>query len=350
MKPKDGATSTGRNLRETWRRLSRTRAFPLILLVIAVGLLFGAPLLAQHDEETAPATEHHESQAAPGGEIHGEDPARLATEETAREEEESIHPPTLVGILANAFEGKAVHDPAHAHNPVARFLLTFIAPIYSLLIIIILSTLCIAGTRNMTLIPGRFQNLVEWAVEGLSNFLGGVLGPDGRQFVPFLGTLFLYIYLQNIFGLIPLMFTPTSMVETTASMAILVFVYVQWTAVRMNGPLGYIKHLAGDPQDAIGWGMAPLMLPLHVVGELAKPLSLALRLFGNMMGEETLLAVFMGLGVSILAFTHLPVGIPLHVPFMFLALLTTLIQALVFTLLSTIYFALVLPHHDEEGH
>jgi F-type H+-transporting ATPase subunit a len=91
------------------------------------------------------------------------------------------------------------------------------------------------------------------------------------------------------------------------------------------------------------------MLPLHLVGELAKPLSLSLRLFGNMMGEETLLAVFMGLGVTVLAFMHLPVGFPFHVPFVFLGLLTTLIQALVFTLLSTIYFALVLPHHAEEG-
>jgi F-type H+-transporting ATPase subunit a len=91
------------------------------------------------------------------------------------------------------------------------------------------------------------------------------------------------------------------------------------------------------------------MLPLHLVGELAKPLSLSFRLFGNMLGEETLLAVFMGIGVTILAFTHLPVGVPLHVPFIFLALLTTFIQALVFTVLSTIYFSMVLPH-PKEGH
>lgn len=346
MKPDDRGRQQDGKLQAVWR-LTRHRAFPVVLFVIGMGLLFGAPLLAQHDEESAPAAGNHETQAIRSEDSH-DNPADLAHEQTAEEEEESIHPPTLVGIVAALFEGKAVHDPAHAHNAVAKFLLTFIAPIYSLFIIIILSTLCILATRNMTLIPGRLQNLVEWAVEGLSNFLGGVLGPDGRQFVPFLGTLFLYIYFQNIFGLIPLMFTPTSMVETTASMSILVFLYVQWTAVRMNGPLGYVRHLAGDPRDVTGWVLAPLMLPLHVVGELAKPLSLALRLFGNMMGEETLLAVFMGLGVSILAFTHLPVGIPLQVPFMFLALLTTLIQALVFAVLSTIYFALVLPHHEEE--
>ena len=81
---------------------------------------------------------------------------------------------------------------------------------------------------------------------------------------------------------------------------------------------------------------------------LAKPLSLCFRLFGNMLGEETLLAVFMGIGVGMLAFSHLPVGVPMHVPFIFLALLTTFIQALVFTVLSTIYFAMALPHPKGE--
>jgi F-type H+-transporting ATPase subunit a len=115
--------------------------------------------------------------------------------------------------------------------------------------------------------------------------------------------------------------------------------------------LKYILHFAGNPRSAVEWAMVPLLMPIHVIGELAKPVSLSLRLFGNIMGGETLLAVFMGLGISILAFAHLPVGIPLHVPFMFLELLTTLIQALVFTLLSTIYFALIMPHHEhEEGH
>ena len=260
-------------------------------------------------------------------------------------------PPTLIGILADVIEGKSIHAPADATNPVARFLVIYKAPIYSFMIIGILSWIFIAGTRSLTLIPGKFQNFLEWVVEGLDNFVGGVLGEDGRRFVPFLGTLFLYIYLQNIFGLIPLGFTPTSIVETTAAMAILVFFYVQYVAIRSNGIVGYLHHLAGEPKDVVGWCMAPLLFPIHVVGELAKPLSLSLRLFGNMMGEETLLAVFMGLGITILAFSNLPVGVPLQVPFMFLGLLTTLVQAMVFTLLSTIYFALVLPHPDHaEAH
>jgi F-type H+-transporting ATPase subunit a len=202
----------------------------------------------------------------------------------------------------------------------------------------------------MTLLPGKLQNLVEFVVETLSNFVEGVLGPEGRRFVPFLGTLFLYIYLQNIFGLVPFMFTPTSVLSTTVALALVVFVYVQWVGLRSNGLVGYLRHLAGDPKDAVGWAMSPLMFPLHVVGELAKPVSLSLRLFGNMMGEETLIAVFIGLGITTIAFAGAPVGLPLHVPFLFLALLTTFIQALVFMLLSTIYFALVLPHDEEGAH
>jgi F-type H+-transporting ATPase subunit a len=322
-------TGTAARAAAAIRRMRRGNAFALGALVVGIALIFGAPLLAQHEE---PA--HPETDASPGG---------------AHESEGVVHPPTLINILADVIQGRSVHEPEDATNPVARFLLSYKAPIYSLLIILILWAVFRRGTRNMTLVPGRYQNFLEWAVEGLGGFLGGVLGPEGRKFIPFVGSLFFYIYLQNIFGLIPLGFTSTSLLETTAAMAIIVFVTVQVTAVRSFGLVGYLKHLAGDPEDTLGWCLVPLMLPLHLVGELAKPLSLSFRLFGNMLGEETLLAVFMGIGVTILAFTHLPVGVPLHVPFIFLALLTTFIQALVFTVLSTIYFSMVLPH-PKEGH
>jgi F-type H+-transporting ATPase subunit a len=91
------------------------------------------------------------------------------------------------------------------------------------------------------------------------------------------------------------------------------------------------------------------MLPLHLIEEVAKPVSLSLRLFGNIMGEDVLLGIFTVLGVGLLAFMKLPLGIPLHLPFIFLAMLMSTIQALVFTLLATIYFSQMLPHEDEEG-
>ena len=91
------------------------------------------------------------------------------------------------------------------------------------------------------------------------------------------------------------------------------------------------------------------MLPIHLMGELAKPISLACRLFGNIFGEDMLLVAFASLGITVLSATHLPIGLPLQLPFMFLALLTSTLQALVFTVLSTIYFLLMLPH-DDHGH
>lgn len=320
-------------LKSGWDRLSRKHTFMIGVLIVGLALIFGAPLLAE--------TEEHAVADHPAGDGHGEDAEHA-------EASGPSHPPTLVDIVANTLEGTNLHsDPTHAHNPVAKFLLEFKAPIFSAIVIGILCAIFLPISRRLTLIPGKYQNLVEWAIEGLDNFVKGVLGPDGRRFVPFLGTLFLYIYLQNILGLFPLMFSPTAVVNTTLAMSLIVFATVQIVAVRSHGPLGYLWHLAGEPRDVVGWAMSPLMLPLHIVGEVAKPISLALRLFGNMMGGESLLAVFMGFGVAILAFTNLPFGFPLHLPFLFLELLVTLVQALVFTLLSTIYISLVLPHSEE---
>jgi F-type H+-transporting ATPase subunit a len=88
------------------------------------------------------------------------------------------------------------------------------------------------------------------------------------------------------------------------------------------------------------------MLPMHIIGEIAKPFSLALRLFGNITGEDILVAAFVGLGISALAFVGSPVGLPFNVPFILLGILLSTIQALVFTLLSTIYILMMLPHEE----
>lgn len=218
--------------------------------------------------------------------------------------------------------------------------------IFSLLIVLFISLVAYLASRKSTLIPGKLQNFMEMAVEGLDNFICDVLGPKGRKFTPFLGTLFIYILCMNFFGLIPGMKSPSSNLNTTVALAICVFSYVQYTGIKSFGFLGYLSHLAGEPKDFVGWIMVPLNLPIHIMEELIKPLSLSMRLFGNIFGEDILIAVFVGLGVASLAFLHLPIGLPFHVPFIFLALLTGTIQALVFTLLSTIYFFLMLPHQE----
>jgi F-type H+-transporting ATPase subunit a len=199
------------------------------------------------------------------------------------------------------------------------------------------------------MVPSGLQNVVEMVIEGLETFIVGVIGPQGKRFVPFLGTLFLYIYFMNISGLIPFLKSSTASLNQTLALALCVFFYVQYTGIKELGLKGYFDHLLGTPRNVIQWSLVPLMLPIHVIGELAKPMSLSLRLFGNVTGEDILILIFVGLGTTIMSFTNLPIGIPLQLPFIFLALLTSLIQALVFMLLSTIYFAMMLPH-EEEGH
>ncbi len=203
--------------------------------------------------------------------------------------------------------------------------------------------------RKREMIPGPLQNVLEALIEGIYNFFESILGKHTREYIPFVGTLFFYILGMNLLGIIPGGFSPSTSLEITASLAILVFLYAQYTGVRKLGIGGYIDHLMGEPRDVIGWAMVPLMLPLHIIGEFVKPVSLAARLFGNITGEDILVFAFVSLGISLMhVFVDIPVGIPLNVPFILLGLLLSTIQALVFSMLSAIYILLMLPH--EEAH
>jgi F-type H+-transporting ATPase subunit a len=243
-------------------------------------------------------------------------------------------PPQLPSLISLVFgHTGVVHD--------------WVNVIYAFVAAIFLCIIAMSVYRKRQMIPGPFQNAVEMLVEGMYNFLETILGKEARKYVPFLGTLFFYILVMNWMGMVPLGHSPSTSLNITVSLAVIVFLYAQYTGIRRLGILGYLDHLAGSPRDAVSWVMVIIMFPLHVIGELAKPLSLSLRLFGNITGEDVLIAVFVGLGVAILSF--LPVGLPLQFPFYFLGLLLSTIQALVFTLLSSIYILLMLPH-EEHAH
>ncbi len=235
-------------------------------------------------------------------------------------------------------------------TPWAHFLHRWENVIFSWFIALVLIAVALLGTRKRHLVPTPFQNFLEGVVETLENFILEVLGPRGKKFVPFVGTLFLYILFQNLSGIIPGLKASTSSLNTTVALAVTVFFYVQWTGIRENGILGYFDHLMGNPRDFIGWILVPLNLPLHILEEFIKPLSLSLRLFGNILGEDALIASFVALGILAGAFMHLPVGLPIQLPFMMLACITGTIQALVFALLCTIYISLMLPHEDHPHH
>lgn len=235
-------------------------------------------------------------------------------------------------------------------NPVVHFLHQWEGMVFAYIIAGFIILVVHNVTRNPSMIPGRLQSVVEMAIEGMTNFLMGILGPQGKPFIPFLGTLFFYILCMNLSGTLPLSKSPTASPNTTIALALCVFVFVHYIGIRKNGLVGYIHHLLGSPKSGVEWAFVPIMFPVHVLGELARPVSLSLRLFGNVTGEDVLLYAFTSLGVAALAFVHSPIGIPFQVPFILLAFLTSFIQALVFTLLSTIYILLMLPHdHEEEG-
>ena len=201
------------------------------------------------------------------------------------------------------------------------------------------------AARRLQMVPDRRQSLVEMIIEGLDNMVTGILGHDGRHYTPFIGTLFLYILSMNLAGLVPGMKSPTASINTTAALAGCVFLYVQYTGIRRQGPLKYLRHLMGEPIF-----LAPLNLPLHIVGELIKPLSLSLRLFANLTGEDLTLYYLVTLGVLCLGVRTI-VGAPFQIFFYPLAILFSLIQALVFSLLSTVYISLMLPHEEHAaGH
>ena len=249
-------------------------------------------------------------------------------------------------------------------DSVAHGMEEFLNPIYSLGVALLLSLFFIGLSKKLSSrFPGRTQMAAEMIFGGLYGMFEAILGPTARRYTPYLGTLFVFILVNNLVGMLPLGHAATSsFASTTFALGILTFLYVQGIAIKENGIVGYFLHLAGDPKTPMDWGFSILLFPLHVLGELIKPLSLGLRLFGNIFGEETLVATMVILGYLLMkaiggiamdgdaaVFGFLP-GIPLQLPFYFLGLLSSTIQALVFTLLSTVYIALFLPHGDHGDH
>ena len=226
------------------------------------------------------------------------------------------------------------------HTGWAPFLKLWENVIFSLLIVAAMAIIAYFAGRRPKMIPGRLQNAAEFLIGALDEFICGILGPCGRRYTPFIGTLFIYIFLMNLSGLIPLLKSPTSSWSTTLSLALCVFIYVQYTAIKEMGFLGYLDHLMGNPRGGMALSIVfpLLMFFLHVVNELVRPLTLSLRLRSNIWGEDVLLAVLAGFGLQ---------GIPLIIFSMLLAIIAATVQALVFCLLTTIYFALILTHEGE---
>ena len=261
----------------------------------------------------------------------------------------------------NSSAGHAENAPPHVLNWVhllaessnssnlSGFLLRWESAIFSLIVAVLIACFSFKMARSLKLVPGRGQVIAEQIIGTLDDLICSIMGPRGRAYTPFVGSLFIYILVTNLYGLIPLQNSSTGYLTTTAPLAICVFFYVQYVAIKENGLLGYFYHLAGSPKSIVEWIFVPLNLPLHILGEFIKPVTLMFRLYGNIMAGHILVAVFLQLGIQMLVPLHVPVGVPLHLPFLFLEVLIGAIQAFVFALLSTVYIAMMLPH-DHPDH
>jgi F-type H+-transporting ATPase subunit a len=200
--------------------------------------------------------------------------------------------------------------------------------LYTWLVMAILIGSAAIFAKGVQFLPKKGQNVFEVIIETLENFMVGITGPEGKAFFPYIATVFLFILVSNLIGLAPGFFSPTASLNTTLALALCTFVYTHVLGVQHHG-VKYIKHFMGPV-----WWLSPLMLPIELIGHLARVMSLSIRLFGNIFGKETVLGILFMLAGLYLA--------PL--PILFLGILVSFIQALVFTLLSIIYFVGAMEH------
>lgn len=170
--------------------------------------------------------------------------------------------------------------------------------------------------------PTGAQNLLETVVSGLENFVVDIMGPEGKHYLPLIGSLFLFILVCNLQGLVPGFDSPTANINTTLALALVSFTATHYIGIKRHG-FKYIKHFMGPM-----WALAPLMLPIELISHFARVMSLTFRLFGNMVAKHKLLLV-----LALLAPYIAPV------PILGLGLLVAFVQALVFTLLTMLYLS-----------
>jgi len=201
-----------------------------------------------------------------------------------------------------------------------------VVPAYLIMALIV--TLIIVLTvkllvRNLSLFPGRLQYSLEALYKFFRNLLDDMVGHEGRQFLPAVGTLGIFIASCNLIGLLPEMASPTTNINVTAGCALFIFSYYNYQGIRRHGLWGYIRTFMGP-----AWWMAFIMMPIELISHLSRLLSLSIRLFGNIFGEDLVILILASL---------IPFVAPL--PMMVMAIFTSLIQAYVFMMLSTVYLA-----------
>jgi F-type H+-transporting ATPase subunit a len=218
--------------------------------------------------------------------------------------------------------GIQVADPAH------------LVPDYivmCLLIALALILLLGLSSRKLSLVPSKRQSILELIIQTFEGLLVDTIGERGKKYLPLIATVGLFILFCNLIGLVPGFMSPTSKLNVTIGCALVVFVYYHFQGIRAQGLFKYLKHFAGPVPL-----LAPLMIPIEIISHFSRPVSLSIRLFGNIFAEEVLIVIMASI---------IPFFLPL--PFMAIAIFTAIIQSFVFVLLACIYIAGAVAHEEE---
>lgn len=196
--------------------------------------------------------------------------------------------------------------------------------IMALLVLLICAVFFPLATRRLSRDnPGPLQHMLELVVGGLRGLLHEIVGHDSDRFLPIIGAFATFIFISNIFGLFFFLQPPTANVNTTFALSLTSFLYFNYQGIRKQGLFGYLKHFMGP----VVW-LAPIFFIIEMIGNLARILSLGMRLFGNILGEHTATGIFMGM---------LPFVLPW--PMMGLGIFGAFLQTFVFIMLTMVYIS-----------
>ncbi len=232
-----------------------------------------------------------------------------------------------------------------AHNPLDQFRINRIVELEaggidvsftnsSLFMVVALVVICafvILGMRQKSLVPGRWQSMVEMSYELVANMIRETAGSEAQRYFPFIFSLFTFILACNLLGMIPYSFTVTSHIVVTFAMSGFVFIGVTVIGFARHG-LGYTKLFAPKGASPI---LLVILIPIEIISYFIRPISLSVRLFANMMAGHTMLKVFAGFVISLGMYGILPLAF--MVALTGLEIIVAILQAYIFSILACIY-------------
>jgi F-type H+-transporting ATPase subunit a len=237
----------------------------------------------------------------------------------------------FLGLFGTTAE--SVFGPYTPENAIPWYTVMFVlAAIFSLVLILILKPRKLSVDE-----PGYGQLTLETGVLAIRDLLLDNVGPHGMKYLPVVATFGILILVSNLMGLVPGLMAPTASTSVTFALGISSFVYYNAIGIRENGLGGHLRHFAGP----IIW-LAWLMFPIELISNFVRPMSLGIRLFGNLFGDEQILGTISNLA------PWTKWGLPVLI--MPLSLFVAFMQTFIFVLLSIIYISEVSHHHDEHGH